>query len=108
MDNSSGTNIVNYIPIGKENAISRKELCRLTGLSDRVIRREIAKARETTCICNGQADDGGYYIPSTIEDANRFYRQERKRALSILRCLRGTKNFIREKEESNMYDQSFV
>lgn len=108
MDKPKEINIVDYIPIGRENAISRQKLCELTGLNDRVLRKYIAKARETTCICNGQADGGGYYIPSTLEDANHFYKQERARALSVLRCLRGTKNFIRETEERNMYDQSFI
>lgn len=101
-------NIIDYIPVGRENAISRSELSRITGLEDRVVRNYIAKAREHTCICNGQGENGGYYIPSTLADANKFYNQERKRALSILRCLRGTKNFIKETEEQEMYQQSFV
>lgn len=104
----SEINIVDFIPVGRENVISRAELSRITGLEDRFVRKQISKAREHTCICNGQGENGGYYIPSTLADANKFYNQERKRALSILRCLRGTKNFIKETEENEMYEQSFV
>ena len=52
MNKTRNINIVDYIPIGHENGISRKELCRLTGLTDRNVRECISKARETTCICN--------------------------------------------------------
>ena len=38
-------NISDYIPFGKDNAISRKKLEKVTGLSDRDIREEIAMAK---------------------------------------------------------------
>lgn len=38
-------NIVDYIPVGHENAISRKELSRKTGLTDRILRKEIEKSK---------------------------------------------------------------
>ena len=101
-------NIVDFIPVGSENSISRAELCRITGIDDRTVRDLIARARETTCICNGQSERGGYYLPETIDEANRFYAQERKRALSILKRLRGTKEFIRQEENKKMYNQSFI
>ena len=34
-----------HIPIGRENAITRDQLSRLTGLSDREVRRQIAELR---------------------------------------------------------------
>ena len=38
-------NIVDYIPYGHENAISRLKLKRLSGKDDRAMRVEIAKKR---------------------------------------------------------------
>lgn len=36
-------NLLDYIPFGKENAVTRQELVRLTGLDDRTIRNEIKR-----------------------------------------------------------------
>ena len=36
-------NVLDFIPYGRENAISRRELVRLTGFDDRTIRREIKR-----------------------------------------------------------------
>jgi hypothetical protein len=35
------TNIAEYIPVGYENRVTRAELCRRTGRTDRMIRKEI-------------------------------------------------------------------
>jgi hypothetical protein len=37
--------IIDYIPEGKENAITRERLCAVTGLPDRKLREEIEQAR---------------------------------------------------------------
>ena len=55
-------NITDYI---SDTPISRQELCALTGLSDRKVRAEIAKAKLETPICNiGE----GYFIPDNPDD----------------------------------------
>lgn len=59
-------NIVDYIPLGSENAVSRRELCLRTGLDDRTMRDDIEKARGHCAICNDQ-DGRGYYIPRLKE-----------------------------------------
>lgn len=88
-------NIKEYIPVGHENAVSRQFLCTVTGLNDRALREAISKARETTCICNS-SDGKGYYIPSTVHQAIRYQNQELSRVKSILRSLKGTRQFIHE------------
>ena len=70
-----------YIPVGAENAVTRKELCRVVGVGDRTLRSMIADARRRVCICNSQ-DGAGYYLPSSVNQAKAFYAQERKRATS--------------------------
>lgn len=35
-----------YIPVGAENAVTRKELCRVVGVGDRTMRSMIADARK--------------------------------------------------------------
>ena len=61
-------NIADFIPVGKENAISRSRLVKLTGLSDRIVRDMIALERRNTAILNLQ-NGAGYYIPSESDRA---------------------------------------
>lgn len=90
-------NIAEFIPIGKENAISRSQLVKLTGLSDRIIRDMIALERRNTAILNLQ-NGAGYYIPSESDraDIERYVRQEEARAKSIFWSLRGAKTALRK------------
>lgn len=78
-------NITDYIPAGKENAITRAQLCALTGFSDRAVRQLIEVARiEGEVIINNQ-DGKGYYISQDPEDIRRQMASNRSRAMSILR-----------------------
>ena len=60
--------ILEFIPYGKtDSPISRESLCYLTGLSDRSVREEIARAKKEYPIINvGE----GYYIPDDPDDPN--------------------------------------
>lgn len=93
-------NIVDYIPVGHENAVTREQLSKLTKMSDRKVRKAIEKARETTCICN-MSDGAGYYIPTELREVELFIRQESARGKSVFRNLRGAKTMkkLMEKEQ---------
>ena len=54
--------IVDYIPFGRENAVTRAQLRSRTGIDDRAIRDMIAAARRDTVILNMQ-DGKGYFRP---------------------------------------------
>lgn len=85
----SAMNILEFIPEGKEKAVSRKSLCTMTGLSDRKVRESISEVREHTVVIS--TDDGaGYYIPTLDEHEEvRMYRvREFARAMSILHNLK--------------------
>lgn len=90
-------NIADFIPVGKENAISRNQLVISTGLSDRIVRDMIALERRNTAILNLQ-NGAGYYIPSASEkaDLKRYIKQEESRAKSIFWSLRGAKTALRK------------
>lgn len=89
-------NIVDYIPVGSVNAISRARLRQQTGLGDRMLREVIAQARRDTCICNNQ-DGSGYYMPESVTEAQRWLRQEENRLKSIGWSLKGTRTYIKSK-----------
>lgn len=78
------SDIINLIPYGKSNAISRKILCRMAGKSDRHVRQDIEDARREGCIIINRQDGKGYYRTDDINEIERQYYQNRSRALSIL------------------------
>ena len=90
-------NIADFIPVGKDNAISLCQLVKLTGLSDRIVRDMIALERRNTAILNLQ-NGAGYYIPSDSDRAEieRYVKQEEARAKSIFWSLRGAKTALRK------------
>ena len=66
-----GFDIRNYIPIGSQNAVTRKQLKIQTGLNDRTIRDLIHYARRDTVIINMQ-DGKGYFIPDMNCEQDRY------------------------------------
>lgn len=79
--------ILDFIPTGSENAVTRVELCQRTGLDDRTVRDLIHNARRRIPILNMQ-DGKGYFIPdmNTRNDTDLlkwYVRQEESRKQSI-------------------------
>ena len=93
----SSIDIVNYIPIGRDNAISRQGLCIKTGLSDRKVRNMIKMARRNIVILNIQ-DGSGYFLPGVDDTAlvRKFFKQEERRAKSIFWALKSARNYLNE------------
>lgn len=61
-------NIYAYLPIGSDSVpVTREQLCQLTGLEDRAVRGEIAKAKREVPIVNV---GNGYYIADDPDDPN--------------------------------------
>lgn len=82
-----GFDILDYIPTGHENAVTRAELCNRTRIPDRAVRLAIHKARRRIPILNMQ-DSHGYFIPDmnrTDEKLmlKRYVQQETNRLKSI-------------------------
>lgn len=94
-------NIIEYIPIGHDNAISRKQLCQLTGLPDRLMRKAIERARRDYAILN--IDGSGYFQPEEDESylVERWLRQERSRGKSVEQSMRGAEHFLTGETEEN-------
>lgn len=88
-------NIIEFIPFGKENAISRRKLRDLSGMPDRVMRKEIEKARSEYAILNAQ-DGSGYFRPTPEERplVERWLRQERSRCRAVEQSTRGAEKFL--------------
>ena len=89
--------IVDYIPFGRENAVTRAQLRIVTGLNDRQIREQISQARRDTVILNMQ-DGNGYYrpLPEEIKYVKAHERQESARIKSQFKTLRVERKLLRE------------
>lgn len=77
-------NISEYIGFGAQNAVTRAELCRRTGWTDRRVRQAIEDARHDGEIIINMQNGKGYYKPVLISDIEMQYRQNESRAKSIL------------------------
>ena len=76
--------IEDYIPKGYANRISRPQLQIITGLKDRVIRREIEEARDRGVFIISA--DGGYFLYKDAKDdahAQAYIMKEERRFKTI-------------------------
>lgn len=69
--------LIDYIPVGKENAVSRHYLATTTGFSDRFVRKEIENLRQAGVVICSAFDykEKGYYLPANEEEKNEFLRK---------------------------------
>ena len=88
--------IVDYIPYGRKNAITRTRLRIVTGLNDRQIREQISQARRDTVILNMQ-DGKGYFRPLPEERhlVESYAKQETARLKSIGWSLKATRQMLK-------------
>lgn len=95
--------IFDYIPFGKENAISRQQLERVTGLSDRDVREAISLARRNTVILN-LSNGKGYFQPIQGEEDDlvvKYFKQEDSRLKRIGWSLLATRRRVKEIQNGN-------
>ena len=79
--------MLQYIGIGKENSIKRSELCALSGLSDRNMRKEIENLQMQGYRIVNMSDSVGYYVAKNDTEFNAYMRQERSRIFKELKKL---------------------
>lgn len=87
--------IIDFIPFGQENARTAGELARVTGLTEREVRRKISKARPNTIILNFQ-DRNGYFQPTNDEEylIEHWYMQENHRNIEHRETLKAAQNYL--------------
>ena len=83
--------IENYIPVGRENKISRQSLTMCTGLTDRVVREYISEARGRGKAIVGDPT-GGYYMAETDADIQLLLGELASRMGKLAKCYREIKN----------------
>lgn len=76
-------NIENYIPYGRDNAISKSELISLTGMTERAVRRAIERARESGIMIMSSSQVRGYWQTEDIAEMEDFVRQTDNRIKAL-------------------------
>lgn len=96
-----------FIPIGKENAISRRDLCRMTGTNDREVRREIARLRSeddgTDVVIVSASRGRGYYRTDNVDEIKGFIAEMTARISSIVQAIHIAKLIVKRLREKQMY-----
>ena len=80
--------ITSFIPVSP-GRIGLKRLSKMLNVDDRTVKKMILTAR-----LNGEiiaSCETGYFIPSTVEELETFYRTQRKRALTTLTSLKAVR-----------------
>lgn len=72
------------IPLGKENAITRKSLAIALGIPDRRMREAIEKARADGLMIVNLGDGNGYYQTNDLDEIAQQYHKDTARAMSVL------------------------
>ena len=100
------------IPIGAENAISRKNLAAFWGVSDREARRIVADLRTiedgTDYVIVSVSRDSGYYRTQNITEINHFVNEMHKRIRSTYRAIKVAKRISRRLEQYGNYGEGMV
>lgn len=79
-------NIADFIPTGKENAISKAELVRRLGIGEREVRKHIEKARARGEPILSSSHKNGYWISDNCDELEAYIKEAENRANSIHRA----------------------
>lgn len=96
--------IYDLLPEGQENAISRRDLIALTGMSDRALRKAIASERRAGALILSSVEYGssGYFRPSqgNAGELRRYIASMTSRGRETFAVLKAAKAALAEIERS--------
>lgn len=88
------------IPVGRENAISREQLCKKWGCSDREMRKRIAELRtedgdDYVIASTSSGGTEGYYRTDKVADIRAYMAETRSRAMNTLKPMKRANRVLR-------------
>lgn len=87
-------NIDKLIPRGAENAVPMVDLAKVSGLSERGVRKTIEQLRRNgSVICS---NDNGYYLPDNLLELRDYISRMSKRAETTFLCLQSARALLRK------------
>ena len=99
--------VFNYIPFGKDNAITREQLSELTGYSDRRNRIIIATLRREGRLICSDSKNKGFWRADSVTEAERYIYEMIHSAMSILGTIskaRRELKLLKEKQQARQED----
>ena len=97
--------LINLIPVGKKNSITRDELVGATGMSDREVRREIGRLRNKgTPIC-ATIHGNGYFLAESEEEFKQAIREYTAYARSIFKTAAQMKKGFYNRDQISMEEK---
>lgn len=89
--------IVCFIPVGRENAVNRRLLREIAGVSDRQIRKLIQEAKEHGVFIINLQDGRGYYRPAEedLDSIEKQYHQNLSRMISLSKQQKGYRKILK-------------
>lgn len=105
------SSILDYIPTGHRNAISRRRLRELTGMTDRNLREAISAAGADAAIVNMQNGEG-YFIPDENDPEDiwilqQYIFQEDSRIRSMILRTSGANEMLERVRRDPVYQLVF-
>ena len=94
-------NLLDVIPVGHENPISKEQLLLITGYNERFLRHEIERLRRNYPICNEQ-DGRGFYMADSIGDAMKQRVQTINRGRSLFAQIKALDKAIESYSEQTI------
>lgn len=88
--------LLEYIPVGRNNAIAMRELSEWLDVDPRRLRLLIQREREQGDPICSDWEHGGYFMPANECEARSYYRQQRSRIKSARAALNGVTKYLRE------------
>lgn len=90
--------ILSYIPKGRDNAITRQELCRRTGLDDRTVRKLIETARNEGAPILSSSHVSGYWQSDDLNEIKRYLNELENRCKSVSRSAQSLRKYVARQE----------
>lgn len=93
-------NVLDFIPLGRNHAISMNELAMRMGVSQRTARKLVFEARNNGAVicstCSGDKS-AGYYRPISVDEARPYIAMQNHRIISATAAKKSAEKFITEK-----------
>lgn len=97
--------MIDFIPIGQENAILLKDLAAMTGKSPRTVQADVQLLRDHGFVILSSAA-GGYYFPTTdekgVSEVRQYIAMMESQALGRLKRVKVAKKWLRERGQTRI------
>ena len=102
------------IPIGKDCAVSRAQLCRMWNMGDRSVRLTVAEIRDKAKALNleyfivSDSQGKGYWRTKDRTEISEFNNQMMSRVKSIAATVKCAKAFLCDTSQTDLFDGLYV